>query len=71
MRVFLLIMTAFFNLWGFVLGTILCFSALVFNKTIAGKSYIYPLIPFSLSELKKRLIRTRLPHADGQDSKDC
>lgn len=70
MRVFLLIITAFFNLWGFVLGTVLCFLALVFNKTIAGKSYIYPLIPFSFSELKKRLIRTRLPHADGQGEED-
>ena len=70
MRVFLLIATAFFNLWGFVLGTVLCFLALVFNKTIAGKSYIYPLIPFSFSELKKRLIRTRLPHADGQGEED-
>lgn len=30
MRVFLLIITAFFNLWGFVLGTVLCFLALVF-----------------------------------------
>ena len=68
MRVFLLITTAFFNLWGFVLGTLLCFLALVFNRTIAGKSYIYPLIPFSFSELKKRLIRTRLPHTDSRDS---
>lgn len=70
MRVFLLITTAFFNLWGFALGTLLCFLALVFNRTIAGKSYIYPLIPFSFSELKKRLIRTRLPHTGGQDSKN-
>ena len=33
-----------------------------FNKTIAGKSYIYPLIPFSWSECKKRFFRGRLPH---------
>ena len=31
------------------------------NKTIAGKSYIYPIIPFSWKELKKRFFRGRLP----------
>ena len=35
-----------------------------FNKTIAGKSYIYPLIPFRWSELKKRFFRGRLPHRE-------
>ena len=35
--------------------------AIVFNKTIAGKSYIYPIIPFSWKELKKRFFRGRLP----------
>ena len=39
-----------------------CF--IIFNKTIAGKSYIYPLIPFSWSEVKKRFLRTRLPHQE-------
>ena len=30
------------------------------NKTIAGKSYIYPILPFSLRELKRRFFRARL-----------
>ena len=62
MRVLLLILTSVFNLWGFIAGTVFCLAALIFNRTIAGKSYIYPLIPFSFSELKKRIVRTRLPH---------
>lgn len=63
MRIIILILTAVFNLWGYVLGTIFTICVIIFNKTIAGKSYIYPLIPFSLQELKKRFFRGRLPHA--------
>ena len=62
MRMILLILTALFNYWGFTAGVILSLCAIVFNKTIAGKSYIYPLIPFKWSELKKRFFRGRLPH---------
>ncbi len=62
MRMIMLITTAMFNVWGFVGGVLLTICAVVFNKTIAGKSYIYPLIPFHISELKKRLFRGRLPH---------
>lgn len=64
MRVILLLLTSLFNGWGFLLGTILSVCAIVFNKTIAGKSYIYPLIPFSWSECKKRFFRGRLPHQE-------
>lgn len=64
MRVLLLILTFFLNLWGFIAGTLIAVGYLVFNRTIAGKSYIYPLIPFHWSELKKRLLRNRLPHEE-------
>ena len=64
MRMILLILTALFNYWGFGAGVLLSICAVVFNKTIAGKSYIYPLIPFSWSELKKRFFRGRLPHGE-------
>ncbi len=62
MRVIILILTAIFDLWGYIAGMIFAACAVVFNKTLAGKSYIYPLIPFSFSELKKRFLRGRLPH---------
>lgn len=66
MRMILLVLTAVFNLWGYVIGIILSACAIIFNKTIAGKSYIYPLIPFHLKELKKRFLRGRLPHEEKQ-----
>lgn len=52
MRVLLLLLTSLFNFWGFLAGLVIVVCAIVFNKTIAGKSYIYPLIPFSWSECK-------------------
>lgn len=64
MRMLMLILISIFNIWGFVIGTVLSLCAIVFNKTIAGKSYIYPLIPFHFSELKKRFFRGRLPHTE-------
>ena len=64
MRIILLVMTSLFNGWGFLFGSVLVVCAIVFNRTIAGKSYIYPLIPFSWSECRKRLFRGRLPHTE-------
>ncbi|MCC8025136.1 MAG: spore germination protein [Clostridium sp.] len=64
MRIIILILTAVFNIWGYILGTVFAICAIIFNRTIAGKSYIYPLIPFSWKELKKRFLRGRLPHTE-------
>ena len=66
MRIILLVLTALFHIWGYLAGLILSALAIVFNRTIAGKSYIYPLIPFRLSELKKRFLRCRLPHREKE-----
>lgn len=64
MRVILLILTATLNIWGYALGLLLSFCAIAFNKTLMGKSYLYPLFPFHINELKKRFIRQRLPHSE-------
>lgn len=64
MRVILLILTAWLDGFGYLAGLTLSVCAVAFNKTVAGKSYIYPLIPFKPSELKKRFLRNRLPHED-------
>lgn len=64
MRMLTLITTALFNYWGYAFGVIFAVCAVVFNKTIAGKSYIYPLLPLKWSELKKRIFRCRLPHTE-------
>lgn len=66
MRMIMLVLTALFNYWGFAAGVLLSICAIIFNKTIAGKSYIYPLIPFNYNKLKKRFFRGRLPHQEKQ-----
>ena len=63
MRIINLILTAMFGVWGYIAAFILMFVAVISNKTVSGKSYIYPLIPLNLKQLSKRFIRYRLPVA--------
>ncbi len=63
MRIITLILTAIFGLWGYIGGILLCILAIVANKTISNKSYIYPLIPLNLKKLCRLLFRLRLPEA--------
>lgn len=67
MRIITLILTSVFNLYGFILGWVLSLLAIVTNKTISGKSYVYPLIPFNWEQLKRKLIRIRLPHGGNKE----
>jgi stage V sporulation protein AF len=60
MRLIMLVLTSLFDLWGFLIGLLITVVAIVGNKTIAGKSYIYPLLPLNLTQLKKRFLRLRL-----------
>lgn len=59
-RILLLILTALFDIWGFIAGLIISFILLITNKTITGKSYLYPLIPFEYSALKRLIFRVKL-----------
>ena len=61
MRIINLILTALFGLWGYIGAVGLLILAIVTNRTVSGKSYIYPLLPFNLKQLSKRLFRYRLP----------
>ncbi len=64
MRVLLLILTYIFNVWGFVAGIVLIVVLLATNKTVSGKSYLYPLIPFNGKELCRKLIRINMKKAN-------
>lgn len=64
MRLITLLLTQFFGIWGFAGGLIFAAACLGFNKTIAGKSYLYPLIPFRFHELVRRLFRVSLPASE-------
>ena len=60
MRIIMLLLTAAFNLYGFIGGFILSLLLIGCNKTVAGKSYLYPLIPFNGKQLARRIFRTRI-----------
>ena len=60
MRLILLVCTAAFNLYGYVAGLLLVFLFILTNKTVAGQSYLYPLIPFNAKQLARRVLRKRI-----------
>lgn len=60
MRIILLILTAVFNGYGFLAGILFTVLAVGCNRTISGKSYLYPLIPFNGKQLARRIFRKRI-----------
>ena len=67
LRIIMLVLTALFNAWGFAAGLIISLWALLGNKTIAGKSYLYPLFPFDGRKVWERFFRARIPHSSASD----
>lgn len=59
-RIFILICTAIFNFVGFVISVIIVIIMIITNKTVSGKSYLYPLIPFNGRKLWRKIIRKRI-----------
>ena len=53
----LIVLTALFGLWGIALGSALFIVILAFTKTVDGKRYTYPIIPFDRKAAKKILFR--------------
>lgn len=60
-RLLTLVLTYVFGWWGFAGGVVLTILAVCFNRTLSGKSYIYPIIPFDAKKLRRKLFRVRLP----------
>ena len=62
MRLIMLVLTAIFGIYGLIAGVIISMLFIALNKTVSGKSYLYPLIPFSGRQLARRLLRVRISH---------
>lgn len=56
-RIFIVVMTAVFNLWGFIAGLVIVMLVIAFTKTVTGRGYLYPLIPFNGKAISRLLIR--------------
>ena len=60
LRIQLLILTGLFGLWGFVAGTLVILITPLLNRTLTGRNYLYPLIPFNGIQLMQRFFRISL-----------
>ncbi len=58
-RIILLILTALFDVWGFIGGCTIIVIALFTNKTISDEHYAYPLFPLNIKALLRKFVRTR------------
>ena len=59
-RVVILVLTALFNIWGYIAGLLLMLLILICSKTISGRGYLYPLLPFNAQALSRLLVRRRI-----------
>lgn len=66
LRLIMLILTSFFGIWGYGAGILLIIVCIAFNKTISGKSYLYPLIPLNARKLLHKFFRVTLPNSKNQ-----
>jgi len=61
-RILTLLLTHFFNYWGFVIGILTGAVLIITNKTVNGsRSYLYPLIPFNGKALARLVFRLKKP----------
>ena len=60
MRIIMLILTAAFNLPGFLAGIAVMLLFLLLNRTLSGESYLYPLLPLDFPQLMRRVFRKRI-----------
>lgn len=58
-RILLLTLTYLFNVWGFVIAFVINLALVAFNRTLSGKSFLYPLIPFNGREFLRKIVRIR------------
>lgn len=65
-RMILIVLTGFFDLPGFVIGTAFLLAMLIFNSTFAGRGYLYPLIPFEGRQFLKRFLRVTFAYNERQ-----
>ncbi len=56
-RITVILLTRFFNFWGYIAGFVLMLVILATTKTLTGRNYLYPLIPFDKKALFSLIVR--------------
>ena len=56
-RLLLLVLAQLLGLWGFIGGIVLIFVSMLMIKTLSGRNYLYPLIPFNAKGFSELFMR--------------
>ena len=56
-RLLLLILSGIFGLWGFIGGIVFIIICMLSVKTLSGRNYLYPIIPFNLKGFAEFFVR--------------
>lgn len=59
-RIVLLILGEFFGFWGIGIGFITIIALAAFSKTLSGRGYLYPIIPFNGRDFIRMFVRTNI-----------
>lgn len=70
MRMIMLILTAAFGIFGYAASYVFIIILVVSNKTLSGKSYIYPLYPFDFNKIIRKFFRVSLPESEKNNKKN-
>ena len=65
-RLMLLIFVQIFSYWGFVIGTAIMLAILLGTRTLGGRGYLYPIIPFDFKKFTKLFIRTKIKNRESE-----
>lgn len=68
-RLFLILLTALFDVGGFIGATVLILLSIGTTKTFSGNSYLWPLIPLDPAALHTLLVRCPTPDAQLPNNK--
>ncbi|MDD6022433.1 MAG: spore germination protein [Acutalibacteraceae bacterium] len=67
-RLLVLILTALFDVWGFIIGIAATLLTVCLTKTIDGYTYLYPLLPFNKKALGSLLVRKSIKMKMNDDN---
>ncbi len=56
-RIVMIVLTAIGGAWGFSAAVVLLILTIAFTRTVTGRSYLAPLIPFNASRFAKIFFR--------------
>lgn len=62
-RITVIILTALFGLWGYIAGYFAMILMIVTTKTLAGRNYLYPLIPFDKKAIRSLAVRRSITNS--------